>query len=139
MIYCKCFILSYFIWKFKNQIINCDFLFHIFRTYKKLSLQPIVKREYIEEFLRYLGKKELYEEFKNWKTPHFQINGNILKEKGCPTGKAIGVVMTKLKTIWADNNFNTSVDELLDNHLPKVLEEIKSEISSSNKKLKLSK
>jgi len=49
--------------------------------YKKLSIEPYVSKELIEELLLYLGKFELFKEFKSWKTPYFKINGNILKEK----------------------------------------------------------
>lgn len=60
----------------------------------------------------------------------------MLKEHGCPLGKKMGAIMSQLKLIWADSDFQLSADELLDQFYPELLEKLSSPASSPNKKQK---
>ncbi|XP_037949379.1 CCA tRNA nucleotidyltransferase 1, mitochondrial [Teleopsis dalmanni] len=94
------------------------------QDYQKLCVHAFAKRDFVEELLKYCNKKNLYESLKAWKMPNFPINGNLLKERGCPLGKKMGSVMLQLKVIWADHDFSISTEELLDKHLPEILAKI---------------
>lgn len=114
--------------------------FNTLKDYQKLLLQPNARRDFIEELLKYSGCLELYEQLKSWKMPTFPVTGNMLREKNCPTNKRMGVVMSKLKMIWFEDDFKTSKEDLLDVHLPKVLAELpppSPPSSHKNKKQKL--
>lgn len=87
------------------------------------SGKPRDIKDYVEELLKFLGKWELHEKLKNWQVPKFPIDGNTLKAHNCPSGKIMGVVLGKLRDIWALNKFDISVDELV-KHLPKIYEEL---------------
>ena len=76
----------------------------------KFKLQDIL--EFVRELLRYKGALKLLEEFENWKIPKFPINGHHLKPY-VARGKMIGSVMSKLKNIWIENDFNMSQDDLV--------------------------
>ncbi|XP_055375287.1 CCA tRNA nucleotidyltransferase 1, mitochondrial [Condylostylus longicornis] len=107
-------------------------------VYKKLSLEPYARKDFIEELLKYLGKWEIYKEFKAWKIPYFKINGHVLKEKTSLKGEALGEVMKQLKLIWANDNFETTTDDLIEKYLPKIIEEVKIK-DFPNKKVKVKK
>lgn len=98
-----------------------------FRPYQQLTLHTIgsakLKKEYVLELLRYHGKRDLYNQLKEWEIPAFPLKGNALIEKGAPKGQKLGQVMSELKMIWAANQFNMSESELLE-HLPSVLEKL---------------
>lgn len=85
--------------------------------------KPKDVKEYVEEFLKFLCKKDLYESLKEWTIPRFPLDGTTLKQHGCPSGKIMGTIFSKLKDIWAKNEFKSTSDELL-KELPKVLEEL---------------
>lgn len=102
-------------------------------------MQPNAKREFVEELLKYKNKKDLYSALKSWVVPRFPINGNLLKEKGCPAEKKMGVIMNELKQIWISSDFKLSADDLLDKHLPLILENMTTSPSTPRKKIKTSK
>lgn len=104
--------------------------------YKKRCVLHLNRKDFYEELLKYCGETEIYNEFKEWNIPKFPINGGILKENKCPSGKVMGAVMSELKAIWAEDNFETSQSDLLSVHLPTVLLKIKTEDFTSNKKMK---
>lgn len=104
--------------------------------YKKRCILHSNRKDFYEELLKYSGKDELYKEFKEWQIPKFPLNGGILKQNNCPSGKVMGTVMSELRAIWAEDNFETSQKDLLSVHLPTVLQKIKVDDFSSNKKLK---
>lgn len=107
--------------------------------YQILCLQPYAKREFVEALLKYTNKKELYTALKSWPIPKFPVNGNLLKERGCPNTRKMGDILNKLKLIWAESDFQLTAEELLDQHLPAVMENLTSSSLSPNKKLKTSK
>lgn len=80
-------------------------------------------KDYVEELLKFHGKLELHEKLKNWEVPRFPVDGSTLKQHDCPSGKVMGVVITKLKEIWVKNEFKSTPEELIA-HLPKVYEEL---------------
>jgi hypothetical protein len=92
-------------------------------------------KSYVEELLILVQQRELYEKLKNWEVPRFPINGKMLQDKGCPSGKIMGIVMNSLKKIWTQHEFNISSDELF-NHLPKVYEDLNISDGKQNKKIK---
>lgn len=104
--------------------------------YKKRCILHSNRKDFYEELLKYFGKEEIYREFKDWNIPKFPLNGGILKQNNCPSGKVMGSVMTELKAIWAEDNFETSQKDLLSIHLPNVLNKMKIDEFPSNKKLK---
>lgn len=100
--------------------------------------KPSDQKYYVEELLKYLGNVEMYEKLKSWQIPYFPVNGNLLKENGCPAGKWIGVVITKLKQVWAANEFKSTQEELL-KCLPDILKEMNIEDGHVKKKSKVNK
>lgn len=93
----------------------------------------------MEQLLKYKHKTELYKSLKAWEMPKFPITGYILRERGCPSNKKMGLIMSQLKTIWANSNFTLSAEELLDKHLSAVLESLSSPPQTPNKKMKTTK
>uniref|UniRef100_A0A1A9X1T7 Poly A polymerase head domain-containing protein n=1 Tax=Glossina brevipalpis TaxID=37001 RepID=A0A1A9X1T7_9MUSC len=107
------------------------------RDYQKLCLHTSIRRDFVEELLKYKHKKELYNSLISWEIPPFPVNGNILKDKASIPSKKIGLILSELKLIWADNNFQLSSEELLEKHLPQVIENLVTAASSpSYKKVK---
>lgn len=99
------------------------------RNFQKLCLQPSTGRskelskEYVEELLKYQCKSEIYHALKSWQIPKFPIDGNSLKDSGCPSGKVLGVVMNKLREIWVEEEFKTTKEDLM-KHLPKIFNDL---------------
>ncbi|XP_004519515.1 CCA tRNA nucleotidyltransferase 1, mitochondrial [Ceratitis capitata] len=106
------------------------------RDFQRLCLQPYAKRDYVEELLKYKNKFALYNDLKSWATPRFPLNGSMLKESGLNADKRMGVIMTRLRSIWIDSDFSLGADELLKEHLPKVVEGLKETQTTPNKKRK---
>lgn len=65
------------------------------------------------ELLKYNEYHELYNELKDWTIPHFPLKGATLLANGCPPGKDMGVVQTKLRDLWKESSFALTEDELL--------------------------
>ncbi|XP_030376004.1 CCA tRNA nucleotidyltransferase 1, mitochondrial [Scaptodrosophila lebanonensis] len=107
--------------------------YNTLRDYQKLSLQPNAKRDYVEQLLKYANKAELYNQLKAWQTPNFPINGHTLKSHGL-VGKKMGLVLAQLRLIWADSDFLLTADQLIEKHLPEVLEQLRTPPSTPNKK-----
>lgn len=130
--------LMYFIAANRDQMSSVDNLI----PFQQMCIQTIGKpsdqRHYVEELLKYLGKVESYEKLKSWEIPYFPVNGNLVKENGCPPGKWIGVVITKLKHMWAANEFKSTQDELM-KHLPDILKDLNIEDGKVKKKSKVNK
>ncbi|XP_011203099.2 CCA tRNA nucleotidyltransferase 1, mitochondrial [Bactrocera dorsalis] len=106
------------------------------RDYQRLCLQPNARREFVEELLKYSNEVELYNELKAWQMPRFPLTGSILKEHGLTADKRMGVIMTRLRSIWIDSDFSITGDELLTNHLADVIESLKTPPGTPNKKRK---
>ncbi|XP_063704001.1 CCA tRNA nucleotidyltransferase 1, mitochondrial [Culicoides brevitarsis] len=110
--------------------------------FQQMCIQTIAKpsdqRGYVEELVKYLGKVELYKKLHAWEIPFFPVNGTLLKENGCPPGKWIGIVINKLKQIWAANEFKSTQEELM-KHLPEILKELNIEDGQVKKKPKINK
>ncbi|KAG5677811.1 hypothetical protein PVAND_007538 [Polypedilum vanderplanki] len=126
--------LLYFIVKHREVTKDADL-----KHFQKLCLsndfgKPKDIKNYVHELLKYHCNKETYENVNNWKIPYFPVNGTMLKENNCPAGKFMGHVMIKLKTIWANNDFNMSAEELI-THLPKVISELDLEKGVKKQKL----
>ncbi|ALC45499.1 CG2100, partial [Drosophila busckii] len=100
--------------------------------YQKLCLQPYAKREYVEQLLKYSNKEELYSQLKAWKTPSFPLNGNALKSFGL-TGKKVGLVLSELRLLWADSNFQLGSDELME-QVPDLIKQLQSPPGTPKKK-----
>ena len=78
---------------------------------------------FVEQLLLYRGEAELAEQFKQWEMPRFPVKGDQLKQAGCPPGRLMSVVMTKLKTMWKEANFEMSTEELV-KAIPAILDSI---------------
>ena len=77
--------------------------------------------------------------FKNWETPTFPVNGMDLKNRAepVPAGKIMGQCLTMLKLHWIDSDFSLDRDklmgEVLDDVLVKVLDEYNAQPSKRKK------
>ena len=80
-------------------------------------------RLFVEQLLLYRGEAELAEQFKQWEMPRFPVKGDQLKQAGCPPGRLMSVVLNKLKTLWKEDNFEISSDELV-KAIPGILDSI---------------
>ncbi|XP_017465939.1 PREDICTED: CCA tRNA nucleotidyltransferase 1, mitochondrial [Rhagoletis zephyria] len=110
--------------------------FRTLRDFQRLCLQPYAKREYVEELLKYTNKFNLYHDLKSWKAPRFPLSGSMLKERGLAADKRMGVIMTRLRSIWIDSDFSLSGEELLEQHLQGVIEGLATPPATPNKKRK---
>nr|XP_014103330.2 CCA tRNA nucleotidyltransferase 1, mitochondrial [Bactrocera oleae] len=106
------------------------------RDYQRLCMQPYARREFVQELLKYSNEVELYNELKAWQIPRFPLTGSILKEHGLTADKRMGVIMTRLRSIWIDSDFSITGEELLTKHLPEVIESLKTPPGTPNKKQK---
>lgn len=86
------------------------------------SKQSIMKT-YIEQLLMYSNERIILEEFEKWTPVKFPITGNMIKNRGIQDGKKIGIILRKLIEYWADDDFKTDIEELL-NLIPKAENEI---------------
>ncbi|XP_073827719.1 CCA tRNA nucleotidyltransferase 1, mitochondrial [Musca autumnalis] len=116
-----------------------DVEYQTLTDYYKLCVQPYIIKEFVEQLLKYKHKTEFYNSLKSKVLPKFPITGNLLNQRGCPKSKTMGIILQQLKNIWAESDFSLSVDELLDDHLPKILESMNSpttQQTTPNKKMK---
>ena len=94
--------------------------------FEKLMLQTKFKvsdvREWCMEVLMYNGQFDLAKEFEKWEMPKFPIKGTDLKDH-VTQSKQIAQLVKKLKDHWAEENYQTSTEELI-GLVPKFLEEI---------------
>ncbi|XP_076312805.1 CCA tRNA nucleotidyltransferase 1, mitochondrial [Tachypleus tridentatus] len=80
-------------------------------------------QEWVCEVLKYRGEDQLLDKFRGWQVPKFPINGHMLLDKGVKGGPRFTRIMTRLREIWVDSNFEMTSDELLQ-QLPTVAEEV---------------
>lgn len=81
-----------------------------------------VMKEYIEQLLKYNNERVYLKEFEKWTPIKFPVTGNMIKTRGVKDGKKIGSIIKKLIVYWADDDFKTDVEELL-NLVPKAEKE----------------
>lgn len=83
------------------------------KYYQMLVVQGKTKliREFIIEVLKY-SNSDLLAEFRDWKMPKFPVDGRVLKQNGVEPGKLMGLVLDRLRVIWAQSDFTATVDEL---------------------------
>jgi tRNA nucleotidyltransferase (CCA-adding enzyme) len=128
--------LGYFITQNRDSTKDWDSL----NQFQQMCFQTIGKskdqKDFVLELLKYHGKFDLYEKLNVWEIPRFPVDGNSLKQAGCPPGRFMGDVINRLKEIWAKNDFKLSHDELL-KELPAILEELKVVNSKMSKKPKM--
>ena len=85
---------------------------------------------------------QILQDFKNWETPTFPVNGMDLKNRAepVPVGKIMGQCLTLLKLHWIESDFSLDRDkllgEVLDDVLVKVLDEYNAQPSKRKKKSK---
>lgn len=77
----------------------------------------------IVQLLMYKNERKYLEEFEKWTPLKFPITGNTLRNYGVMDGKKIGSVIKKLIEYWADDDFKTSIDGLI-NLIPKAKHEL---------------
>lgn len=83
-------------------------------------------RNFILELFKYKCDLQLLHDFQAWEPPPFPINGAILKEKGVPAGKILGIVLKELKNIWIDEDFTLKENELIE-MVPGILSTLESD------------
>ena len=97
------------------------------RPYQFLAVDSKLKmkdtRMFIEQLLQYQGETELLQEFITWTVPRFQVTGNHLKEAGCPPGKIMSLVLSRLKEEWKQSDFNIELENLIQK-IPTVIDSI---------------
>jgi len=97
------------------------------RPYQFLAVDSKLKTEntrlFLEQVLRYRGDTELLRQFQHWTIPRFAVTGNHLKEAGCPPGKIMSVVLSRLKDQWKQSDFELDQDQLI-SQIPSVLDSI---------------
>jgi len=91
-----------------------------------------VMKEYIEQLLKYNNDRTILEEFEKWTPLKFPITGNMIKNHGVKDGKKIGIILRKLIEYWADDDFQTDIEELL-NLIPKAEDELCHSFKNSKK------
>lgn len=82
---------------------------------KKLALSPRQEQCSIKlfmiEFLKYSGRLNDAKELGDWKIPEFPFKGHLLREK-VKSPRDVGRVITSLKDLWANNNYEITDDEI---------------------------
>ena len=58
-----------------------------------------------------------------WEPPKFPVNDHDLMAAGCPKGRMMSVVTSKLREVWKESDFLASKDALLA-EIPRVLDEV---------------
>ncbi|XP_052868450.1 CCA tRNA nucleotidyltransferase 1, mitochondrial [Anopheles cruzii] len=115
--------LSYFITQNRDEAATIEDIL----PFQQLCLKSVgnakLRKEYVLELLKYLGKRALYQQLLEWPLPVFPVKGNVLIAHGAPKGPKLGLVMDRLKIVWSNNLYNMSEEEIL-KHLPTVLEEL---------------
>lgn len=108
------------------------------KTYKIKIIQNPTKqgimKMYIEQLLMYNNERVILEEFQKWTPLKFPITGNMIKNHGVNDGKKIGIILRKLIEYWADDNFQTDIEQLL-NLIPKAEDELSCSFIKSQKKI----
>lgn len=89
---------------------------------------------YIEQLLMYNNDRVILEEFEKWTPLKFPITGNMIKTHGVKDGKKIGIILRKLIEYWADDDFKTDIEELL-NLIPKAEHELSHSLNKSQKNI----
>lgn len=97
-------------------------------SYKKLIVYTKAKvsdsKEWVLELLKYKNELNFINDIQSWNVPKFPVSGIQLSELGVPGGKKMGAVIDSLKLIWADSEFKLTDKELVEQHLPDVLQEL---------------
>jgi len=95
------------------------------RPYQYLLVDGKTKDQklFLQEVLKYRGETDLLQRFQNWEPPKFPLTGNHLKESNVPPGKAMSVVLTKIKDEWKLSNFTMPLDTMI-SRIPDVLDSI---------------
>lgn len=104
-------------------------------TVKKYKIKIIqnptkqsVMKTYVEQLLMYVNERTILQEFEKWTPIKFPISGNMIKNHGVKDGKTIGIIIKKLIEYWANDNFQTDVEGLL-NLIPKAENELNSNLN----------
>lgn len=85
--------------------------------------KPRDMKDYVEELLKFHGKLELYKKLKDWEVPKFPVDGTMLKQHNCPTGRLMGTIINKLKEEWVKSEFKHTSKELVA-LLPNIFQEL---------------
>lgn len=86
------------------------------RPYQYLFVDGRTKEtgNYIQEVLKYRAEVELLQRFKEWDPPKFPLTGHHLKEADVPAGKAMSIVLNKIKEEWKLSNFTLSLEAMIE-------------------------
>lgn len=99
------------------------------KPYQRHVLKTIMKvsdvRSCICEFFKYKGALKQLEEFEKWEG-QFPIKTNLLVPYVSDNPKLVGIIISKLKDIWVDSDFQISDDELM-SHVPALVQEARDE------------
>lgn len=116
---------------------NEDWTLDTIKKYKIKIIQNPSKQDvmklYIEQLLMYKNERIILEEFEKWIPLKCPISGNMIRRHGINDGKKVGIIIKKLVEYWADDDFKTSTNELL-NLIPKVADELNSSSNEAKNK-----
>lgn len=100
-------------WNFSNDEKK---LFNFIYDFKNKEIDPkelIIINNYSKSFVDELLKVKNIVFDTNFEIPIFPITGNDLINIGYSQGKELGIIIKKLKSIWKENNYTMSKEDLI--------------------------
>lgn len=83
---------------------------------------PQKNKAILQEFIKYIGRKELLTEFDATEFPKMPISGPDLIEAQVPKGRVMGILSDMLKERWKESNFQLTKDQLM-NMIPDLIDQ----------------
>lgn len=98
------------------------------KSYKDLLIDTMVTdtsaKERIIELLKYQHHFNFIKTFSEWNVPRFPISGEMLASKGIKQGPQYRLILDQLREAWKSSYYEASELELLDNILPRIVENL---------------
>lgn len=76
------------------------------------------------ELLKFNNHSETFASLNAWPIPMYPLNGQMLRDNGCPAGQEMGMVQRLLRDQWKDSRFTLTASELLQ-RLPTAIETVR--------------
>lgn len=87
------------------------------RFYQKECFNTIgstgLQKSMLLELLKFNNHAVTFASLNAWPIPVYPLNGQLLRENGCPTGQQMGMVQRLLRDQWKDSQFALTAAELL--------------------------
>lgn len=106
------------------------------KPYKDLLLDQLIvdpaAKERVIELLKYHHHDlETIQIFSDWTLPRFPITGGMLASKGIKQGPNYKFILNELREKWKQSYYEATEQELLEIHLPTVVESLETSAESS--------